>query len=376
MAVAKYLILSLTVFFAVSMTSSAQRIGPFDCEVCQLNANTGVKSCSFFYYEGVNNDCNNAAGFSCNACPAGTPGKDPDCACSKKCQIDPIDKSTLWHCECNVKKQGTACSDPHFRGAFGIEYDFHGLPNKHFSLVTDKDINVNAHFIGQDGKATGFDGTWISALGFKWNEGANERELTVEVKQSADLSTNESPFVFRLGDRELAPGANSTGRTLYDDVGLTVRRYADASSYYIDIADHLNITVAAAEHDHPHGNHIDIRIEKLYVTETVHGALGQTFAESRRDALRAAAADVGTAERFDASDVIEGKDVDYMTSGLLATDSKFNRYVAAAQSAANVLKMNVMRRLLSDRLDVADAVPVETVGFACDNMDGRLKCRM
>lgn len=42
---------------------------------------------------------------------------------------------------------------------------------------------MNAHFIGQDGVETGFDGTWMSALGMKWNEGFNTRQLTVTVKQ-------------------------------------------------------------------------------------------------------------------------------------------------------------------------------------------------
>ena len=83
---------------------------------------------------------------------------------------------------------------------------------------------------------------------------------------------------------------------------------------------------------------------------------------------------MGTAERFDASDVIEGKDVDYMTSGLLAADSRYNRYVPAGQSTSTVLKMNVMRRLLSERQSLGAAV--ETVGFACQNVDGVLKCHV
>ena len=36
---------------------------------------------------------------------------------------------------------------------------------------------------GQISLSTGFDGTWISALGIKWNEGSTARELTIEVKQ-------------------------------------------------------------------------------------------------------------------------------------------------------------------------------------------------
>lgn len=95
----------------------------------------------------------------------------------------------------------------------------------------------------------------------------------------------------------------------------------------------------------------------------------------RREALRAAAANVGTADqRFDASDVIEGKDVDYMTSGLLAADSRFNRYVPPGQSTVTVPKMNVMRRLLAEQQSLG--APVETVGFACENVDGSLKCHV
>jgi hypothetical protein len=108
---------------------------------------------------------------------------------------------------------------------------------------------------------------------------------------------------------------------------------------------------------------------------TVHGALGQTFANSHREALRAAAADVGTAERFDAADIIEGKDLDYMTSDLLATDAHFNRYMPAKQSFVNVLKMNVMRRLLNDREGIHTPA-VEEVQFVCESTEGRLTCFM
>lgn len=77
----------------------------------------------------------------------------------------------------------------------------------------------------------------------------------------------------------------------------------------------------------------------------MHGALGQTFADARRAALKAAAAAVGTSERFDATDVVEGKDADYMTSSLLAADARFNRFQLPG-TGASILKQNVLRKLL------------------------------
>jgi hypothetical protein len=55
--------------------------------------------------------------------------------------------------------------------------------DKDFNLISDVGLNVNAHFIGQDGTETGFDGTWMSALGFTWSEGNTVRTATITVKQ-------------------------------------------------------------------------------------------------------------------------------------------------------------------------------------------------
>ena len=86
--------------------------------------------------------------------------------------------------------------------------------------MTDKDLNVNAHFIGQDGLATGFDGTWISALGIKWNEGARIRTLTVEVKQVRTSDRRKGSLCANEGHEQwwkLAEEAAFRGRALLDE---------------------------------------------------------------------------------------------------------------------------------------------------------------
>jgi hypothetical protein len=103
---------------------------------------------------------------------------------------------------------------------------------------------------------------------------------------------------------------------------------------------------------------------------TVHGALGQTFAAARAAALKAAVATVGITDRFDEGDVVEGKDVDYMTSSLLATDSVFNRF---RPHAGIFEKINVItRKLLGLTMDSVDESSTEV---SCINqVQGGLHC--
>ena len=69
--------------------------------------------------------------------------------------------------------------DPHFLGAHGTRFEFNGLPDKTFCLVTDRRIHVNMAMKGyldkrtegasimRDGRAVR---TWIHELGIMWEE--------------------------------------------------------------------------------------------------------------------------------------------------------------------------------------------------------------
>jgi hypothetical protein len=63
--------------------------------------------------------------------------------------------------------------------------------DRDFNLISDVGLNVNAHFIGQDGTETGFDGTWMSALGFTWSEGNTVRTATITVKQVSSFTPSQ-----------------------------------------------------------------------------------------------------------------------------------------------------------------------------------------
>lgn len=87
----------------------------------------------------------------------------------------------------------------------------------------------------------------------------------------------------------------------------------------------------------------------------MHGVLGQTFTADRADALRDAAALAGTSERFDTSDIVEGGDMDYATSGLLSPDARFNRFRPSARAAADAAAKSAVLSFESRKLLAMDS---------------------
>ncbi|GAQ81085.1 hypothetical protein KFL_000700220 [Klebsormidium nitens] len=377
----------LLTLFAVSAFANDCEIcrasNPSDCDrggVATLNGNPnyiqghGVTSCAQAYQYVTCGDCKNGQGIKIDDC------------CTLACK-DEGQGNVKAHCLCGPPKDNPgadhdgqqtpvttgACADPHFRGAFGIQYDFHGLPDRDFNLITDQGLTMNAHFIGQDGLETGFDGTWMSALGFMWAEKGAVRSATFTVKEGSAAFTESAPFVIEIDGQELHPesflaSVQSQEAILFEDEGLSIKVAPFAYSFRVSIREHIDIIVTAATHEHPAGNHIDIGISKLNVTGTVHGALGQTFAAHRAEALKAAAAIAGSDIKFDAADVIEGKDVDYMTTSLLSTDFVYNRF--KPMHAGPFSKINVIARKLL-RLSTVDQTESTVDGeLACKNMRG------
>ncbi|GAQ91955.1 hypothetical protein KFL_008900020 [Klebsormidium nitens] len=295
----------------------------------------------------------------CLSCPVGQAG----CTCDFSC-TDAVEFGlsnffnggytyyTHISCQCSSDPTPGACSDPHFVGAYGVNYDFHGVPGRDFTLITDKDLNVNAHFIGQDGTETGFDGTWMSALGVTWTqEDGVMRTLTISLTSEVEdqARTSEAAFVVEVDDvpveepTTIQTAGGTSDHLLHNDEGLTITRTFDGRSFTLDIHSQGTLHIMLGHHKHPEGNHLDFSLENLNVTATVHGALGQTFAESHRTAIQEAMSFVGSGERVDQIDIVEGKDADYMTSSLLATDARFNHY----QVPNAFLPMTVARKMLT-----------------------------
>ncbi|KAL3530585.1 hypothetical protein ACH5RR_009907 [Cinchona calisaya] len=78
--------------------------------------------------------------------------------CSRKCEA-----TCKWRKpKCNG--YGSLCYDPRFVGGDGVMFYFHGAKGGDFAIVSDDNLQINAHFIGTRPKGRTRDFTWVQAL--------------------------------------------------------------------------------------------------------------------------------------------------------------------------------------------------------------------
>ncbi|KAL5976327.1 hypothetical protein ACLOJK_020658 [Asimina triloba] len=87
---------------------------------------------------------------------------------------------------------GSACFDPRFIGGDGIVFYFHGSRNQHFGLVSDPNLQINAHFIGLRPAGRPRDYTWIQALGIITETWSDEEDHLLFSRDGRALVIPES----------------------------------------------------------------------------------------------------------------------------------------------------------------------------------------
>ncbi|KAH0993973.1 hypothetical protein GBA52_005456 [Prunus armeniaca] len=78
----------------------------------------------------------------------------------------------------NCNSPGSACYDPRFIGGDGIVFYFHGKNNQQFSLVSDRNLQINGRFSGHRPADRTRDYTWIQALGMLFSSHSFSVEAT------------------------------------------------------------------------------------------------------------------------------------------------------------------------------------------------------
>lgn len=87
----------------------------------------------------------------------------------------------------NCNGPGAACLDPRFIGGDGIVFYFHGKSNQNFALVSDSNLQINAHFIGLRPIGRARDFTWIQALGILFGTNTFSVEATKAEKWNNEV---------------------------------------------------------------------------------------------------------------------------------------------------------------------------------------------
>ncbi|CAI5498540.1 unnamed protein product [Closterium sp. Naga37s-1] len=233
--------------------------------------------------------------------------------------------------------------DPHFTGADGSHFDFSGLPNHHFALISDAHLQVNGYFGGRFGtwgnatKAL----TWIRSLGIMF--GHHTAVLHARNGSSADYGNGYLGRV-TVNDRPVRVPAPGTSVNLWPGASLRwVKARLRSGDDLVDVYDllitdmgTLRLTLRPEVKNLRTGDdgvvHFGIDVLGATFSTAVHGVLGQTFRPDchgrlanqelkYNPLLRANAVPGDNAEGF-----IDGSVEDYLVSDLLKADCRFCRF--------------------------------------------------
>ncbi|CAI5535206.1 unnamed protein product [Closterium sp. Naga37s-1] len=178
--------------------------------------------------------------------------------------------------------------DPHFTGADGSHFDFSGLPNHHFALISDAHLQVNGYFGGRFGtwgnatKAL----TWIRSLGIMF--GHHTAVLHARNGSSADYGNGYLGRV-TVNDRPVRVPAPGTRVNLWPGASLRwVEARLRSGDDLVDVYDllitdmgTLRLTLRPEVKNLRTGDdgvvHFGIDVLGCTFSTAVHGVLGQTF---------------------------------------------------------------------------------------------------
>ena len=249
-----------------------------------------------------------------------------------------------------------ACGDPRFIGGDGNAFYFHGRTDADFCVVSDRDLHINAHFIGKPGHSgMSRDFTWIQAIavlfdGHRLYVGARKTGTWDDAVEHLEITLDGEPVHLPT---DMVDGAKWTSSRVS---ALSVTRTKAANGVLVALDGKFSIranAVPITEEDsrvHRYGvtsddclAHLELAFKFDALTDDVHGVVGQTY---RSDYVN----------KFDvkASMPTMGGDASFASSSLFATDCAVARF---GTSRGN---------------DGASSVMSELAGVTCaSGMDGK-----
>nr|CAB3475567.1 unnamed protein product [Digitaria exilis] len=250
------------------------------------------------------------------ACYVGCPKE-----CPNKCLV--FCAYCLSFCMCDIFP-GTSCGDPRFTGGDGNTFYFHGKKDKDFCIVSDSDLHINAHFIGNHNPEVKRDFTWVQALGVTFGGG---HRLYVGARRAAEWDEDEDHIQITLDGEpvEVEPAKNARW---VSSRGLSVKRMDAVNTVVVELDGVFSISANAvpiSDRDnrvHQYGRkegdslvHLDLGFQFHNLTKDVDGVLGQTYRP-------------GYVTKVDikAKMPIMGGAPKYLSSGLFSTDCAVSRF--------------------------------------------------
>lgn len=188
--------------------------------------------------------------------------------------------------------------DPHFTGADSSHFDFSGVPNNTYCLISDPHFHVNAFFGGyygvyEDNPSKSL--TWMRKIGVLWGG----HSILFEARQGPDAEYGNG-YMANIefdGEKVTLPAAGDkatfeNGRVAISWISAKEQSADDLIDIYALDIKGVTSMILELRPELPHFRtetdgtiHFDLYFPVAYISDNAHGVLGQTFRSDHRDRL-------------------------------------------------------------------------------------------
>ncbi|RZR79231.1 hypothetical protein BHM03_00004885, partial [Ensete ventricosum] len=254
-------------------------------------------------------------------CPKQCPDVKPSDPNAKACFLDcytPKCEATCRGRKPKCNGVGSGCYDPRFIGGDGGVFYFHGKKDEHFSLISDRNLQINARFIGLRPEGRTRDFTWIHALGIMHDSHA----LTVEATKAArwNDAVDHLRFTYDGEPLEIAEGHLSAWKSSEDKVAVERTGSRNSVTITVDAVAEVSLSVVpiTKEDDEIHRYripsddcfaHLEVQFRLFGLSPDVEGVLGRTYRP-----------DFNNTAKWGVAMPVVGGENEYRTSSLVSPD--------------------------------------------------------
>lgn len=200
--------------------------------------------------------------------------------CSSKCEV-----TCKWR-RANCNGYGSLCYDPRFVGGDGVMFYFHGSKGGNFAIVSDDNLQINAHFIGTRPQGRTRDFTWVQALAIMFDT----HTIVIAAKRVSNWDDNVDALTVSWDGEAVDIATEYWRRSNVEERQVVVERTDDANSIRVTIAKVVEIDIRVrpiGEKENRVHNyqlpandafaHLETQFRFSNLTDLVEGVLGKTY---------------------------------------------------------------------------------------------------
>ncbi|XVF04926.1 hypothetical protein REPUB_Repub05bG0127000 [Reevesia pubescens] len=202
--------------------------------------------------------------------------------CSSKCEV-----TCKWR-KPNCNGYGSLCYDPRFVGGDGVMFYFHGAKGGNFAIVSDDNLQINAHFIGTRPEGRTRDYTWVQALAVMFDT----HTLVLAAKRVSKWDDSFDALTIRWNGEEIniPTDGEAEWRTNTEEREVVVERTDDTNSVKVTVAGLVElkakVRAIGGQENKIHNYqlpaddafaHLETQFKFTEVTDLVEGVLGKTY---------------------------------------------------------------------------------------------------